>query len=91
MSRRHSPSHRDPRLFRGDVVQVLNVLRREGAIVGYELPPRQRGMIDLPKIAIQPPPQADAEASLSAVRAALQAVPHFADLGGEIELGRGVE
>ncbi len=84
-------SRRDPRLFRGDIVQVLNVLRREGAIVGYELPPRERGIIEVPRITIQPPAEADAEASLAAVRAALQAVPHFADLGGEIECGRGTE
>jgi hypothetical protein len=84
--RRALRSRRDPRLFRGDVVETLNVLRREGAILDFELPPRERGVIEVPRIAVHVRAEADTEASLAAVRAALQAIPLFADLGGEIEL-----
>ena len=86
--RRALRSRRDPRLFRGDVVETLNVLRREGAIVGYELPPRERGIVEVPRIAIHVPAEADAEASLAVARAALKSIPLFADLGGEIEVDR---
>lgn len=84
--RRVITSRRDPRLFRGDVVETLNVLRRDGAIVDYVLPPRERGMIEVPRIAVQLPADADAEAALARVRAALQSLPLFAELGGEIAL-----
>ena len=85
MSRRTAP-RRDPRLFRGDVVERLNVLQREGAIAHYQLPPRERGMVEVPVISVQVPNDADPGSSLAAVRDALQALPLFADLGGEIEV-----
>ncbi len=78
-------SRRDPRHFRGDVVETLNVLQRQGAIVRYQLPPRERGSLEVPRIAVQLPDGTASEALLARVREALQALPHFADLGGEVE------
>ncbi|MBM0205851.1 hypothetical protein JNW90_24665, partial [Micromonospora sp. STR1s_5] len=59
----------------------------DGTITEYRLSPRERGIIDVPRIEVQVPDTADAGTALTLVRQALQALPHFADLGGEIDLG----
>jgi hypothetical protein len=75
-------------LFRGDIVQRLNELQREGVIAGYQLPPREPGEVEVAEIAVLVPETADPVSALEAVSHTLRRVQHFEELGGNIVLDR---
>jgi hypothetical protein len=86
MTRSSKARRRDPRLFRGDIVQRLNELQREGIIAGYQLPPREPGEVEVPEIAVRVPGTADPVSALAAVSETLRELPQFEELGGNIVL-----
>ena len=89
MSRLARPKRRDPRHFRGDVVETLNRLQNDGVITGYRLPPRERGEIEVSQIAVLVPQTVDPVSALTVVSDSLRELPHFDELGGIIVLDQG--
>ncbi len=86
MNSRTRARRRDPRYFRGDVVARLNRLQNDGVITAYQLPPRERGQIEVPQIAVRVPEAADPVSALSVVSEILRELPFFEELGGNIVL-----
>jgi hypothetical protein len=88
MTRPSRARRRDPRLFRGDIVQRLTELQREGVIAGYQLPPREPGEVEVAEIAVRVPDSTDPVSALTTVSAILCELPQFEELGGNIVLDR---
>ena len=80
---------RDPRHFRGDIVERLNVLQREGVIADFRLPPRDAPISDEMEIAVRAPADSDPDPALQAARESLCGLPFFEEFGATVVLDQG--